>query len=267
MVRRGAGSPLDAFNEALRCAGQGVFLMDYDGTLAPFHAEVAAVRPYPGVVELLDAMLDTGRARIVVVTGRYLRAASPVLPTRNPLELWGSHGRERRWPDGRYAVAGIDGPGLEALTLADGWFDDVAALGGRSEAKPGSLAYHWRGLPAEAAAEIHELLLARFATAGLHRHLELLPFDGGIELRVRGRNKGDVVREVLAEVPEKLPVTYLGDDLTDEDAFEALRGRGLGVLVRPERRSTAAATWVQPPRGLLRLLEQWRTCLLGERVR
>lgn len=91
--------------------------------------------------------------------------------------------------------------------------------------------------------------------------LELLEFDGGVELRVSGRNKGSVVREVLAEEPTDAAVAYLGDDWTDEDAFRALRGRGLGVLVRDELRPTAAELWIRPPHQLVEFLDRWRAAL------
>lgn len=258
--------PLEAFDDGLRRTGRGIFLLDYDGTLAPFRQDVSQVVPYPGVVEALDAILDTGRARVAVITGRFLKAAPPLLPTRNPVEVWGSHGRERRWADGRYAVVGIDEAALRALNLADSWADAVSALGGRAEPKPGSLAFHWRGVPEAGASAIRQLLGRRFEEAGLEQWLEPLRFDGGMEFRVRGRNKGDVVREILAEESAQVPVSYLGDDLTDEDAFEALRGHGLGVLVRPQCRTTAAQLWVQPPDGLLGLLGRWHQCLMTGRL-
>jgi alpha,alpha-trehalase len=39
--------------------------------------------------------------------------------------------------------------------------------------------------------------------------------------------------------PDVLPF-YIGDDLTDEDAFRAVRDRGIGILVAEEPRETAA---------------------------
>ena len=34
---------------------------------------------------------------------------------------------------------------------------------------------------------------------------------------------------------------YIGDDVTDEDAFRALKGRGIGIVVRDQPYETAAA--------------------------
>ena len=63
---------------------------------------------------------------------------------------------------------------------------------------------------------------------------------------------------ILEEMGGSGAVAYLGDDRTDEDAFEAIAGKGLGVLVRPERRPTAAEVWLKPPGELLDFLDQWQ---------
>jgi hypothetical protein len=54
--------------------------------------------------------------------------------------------------------------------------------------------------------------------------------------------------------------------LTDEDAFKALKNRGLSVLVRNEFRPTAADVWIQPPQGLLDFLAEWLQACGGEQV-
>ena len=82
-------------------------------------------------------------------------------------------------------------------------------------------------------------------------------FDGGIELRVPARDKGDGVRTILGEMENDAIVAYLGDDLTDEDAFRAIKGKGLGVLVRKKLRPTAADVWIRPPKELLEFLAEW----------
>lgn len=52
-------------------------------------------------------------------------------------------------------------------------------------------------------------------------------------------------------------MAYLGDDVTDEDAFHAVKPRGLAVLVRAELRETAADLWIRPPRELVAFLRSW----------
>ncbi len=61
----------------------------------------------------------------------------------------------------------------------------------------------------------------------------------------------------MSEEPRETVFAYLGDDRTDEDAFCALQGRGLNVLVRRERRPTAADLWLEPPEDLLWFLRHW----------
>ncbi|NIP26121.1 MAG: trehalose-phosphatase, partial [Phycisphaerae bacterium] len=75
-----------------------------------------------------------------------------------------------------------------------------------------------------------------------------------LELRVPGRDKGDAVGTILAEMNQDAVTAYLGDDLTDEDAFKAIKGKGIGILVREELRSTAADVWIRPPEELLTFL-------------
>ena len=55
--------------------------------------------------------------------------------------------------------------------------------------------------------------------------------------------------------PDVLPF-YLGDDLTDEDAFRALKGRGVSVLVSEESRETAAEYQLRDTDEVVRWLER-----------
>jgi trehalose-phosphatase len=93
--------------------------------------------------------------------------------------------------------------------------------------------------------------------------LRIAEFDGGLELRVRSCNKGHVAMEIVREMGDA-PIAYLGDDRTDEDAFRALEGRALTVLVCPELRPTSAELWLRPPEEPLRFLNDWLTATRGE---
>lgn len=256
----GMGSPQE-FWDTLAHAGRGVLCLDYDGTLAPFHVDPDAVTPYPGVAPLLERIRQTGHTRLVVVTGREIRRHFP-LPGLDPhVEVWGSHGRERRLPDGQYAVAGISDESLQCLVEVDSWSPLIEAAGGRCEQKPGMMAIHWRGLPQERAAAIRETVVGLWGATEMGLCLDWLDFDGGIELRAPGADKALAVATVLREEHPGVPAAFLGDDITDESAFKLLRGRGFTGLVRPRFRPTAADYWISPPEGLMQFLSGWYRAL------
>ncbi|OGP60939.1 MAG: trehalose-phosphatase [Deltaproteobacteria bacterium RBG_13_61_14] len=247
---------LARFWERLAGAPQRVLMLDYDGTLAPFRVERDHAFPYPGVREALDRILAGRTSRLVLVSGRWTKDLIPLLGLRELPEIWGCHGLERLFPDGRYEIAPMDERSVQALAEADHWAE-AQGWGERCEAKPGSIALHWRGLaPAEQEALSRQFREA-WAVRGPASGLELHDFDGGLELRAPGRNKGDAVETILAEAGPEAAAAYLGDDLTDEDAFGAIRGRGLSVLVREQWRETAAELWLRPPGELVEWLNQW----------
>jgi trehalose-phosphatase len=255
------GFDLERFFVALGRAKTRALLLDYDGTLAPFQIERDRATPYPGVRKLLRAIQRAGHTRLVVVSGRALADLEPLLGLDPAPELWGAHGWERQLPGGARQLVALEpaaARGLEeaqALALASG-------LAERCERKPTSLALHWRGLPASEAEELRVWARRNWEMPGQRAGLVAHDFDGGIELRAPGRDKGHAVRTILGELGEAAVVAYLGDDRTDEDAFAAIKGRGLAALVRAEQRPTLADIRLRPPDELLVFLRRWHeTCL------
>lgn len=237
-------------------ARQSALLLDYDGTLAPFHRDRYMAIPYPCVTELLKDIMETGRTRLVVITGRRAQEVIPLLKLAPAPEIWGTHGLERLHRDGTYEPPEIDSYSKDALDAARTWVERLH-LSDLLEKKPGSVAVHWRDLADEKVLEIRNRVLLGWMAIADRSCLTLDEFDGGVEMRLTGRNKGDAVRTILAEMEMDTPVAYLGDDQTDEDAFRALQDRGLSVLVRPHRRETAADVWLRPPIQLAAFLLDW----------
>lgn len=247
---------LDDFFAAVAAAPHAALLLDYDGTLAPFRAERDEAFPYPGVRELLRRLIGAGRTRVVVISGRSVDDLVRLLDVAPLPELWGSHGWERRLPDGRYLPPELSATARAGLERA------VQALESRGlahalEQKPAGVALHWRGLDARTVPHLREEVGQAWAPIVVGHGLRVHPFDGGLELRVPGRDKGSAVQMLLAELGAAPPLAFLGDDLTDEDAFQCIGDRGLCVLVRPERRPSAAPLWLRPPDELLAFLERW----------
>lgn len=247
---------LDRFFHGLGRARERLLLLDYDGTLAPFHRRPEHAVPYPRVAELLREASRRCATRIVIVSGRRLADLRGPLARIPHDEAWASHGWECFTASGERLGYAIPNAAQRQLQLAEAPARSLAMHGARVERKAASVAVHWRGLAPDAVERVRALL-AR-AWDGLDAEaLALLEFDGGVELRARGRDKGAAVREILSVASRDAVCAYLGDDTTDEDAFEAIRGRGLGVLVRPQLRDTRAHLWIAPPLELVAFLERW----------
>lgn len=249
---------LEAFFSGFANGAKPLLLLDYDGTLAPFRVDRFTARPWAGVRELLASIQKQGRTRMAVVTGRPAREVAPLLGLDPPLEVWGLHGAERLHPDGRreleMAPAATQAE-LEELRTAL----KRDSLGGLVEDKANAVVMHWRGAPPRKARSIENRTRALFEPLAQMDGLGLLEFEAGLELRV-GRDKGGAVEAIMEEAGTLGPVAYLGDDLTDEAAFRAVRrigSRGLSGMVRQVWRETAAEVWLRPPAELREFLRMW----------
>jgi trehalose-phosphatase len=249
---------ISQFWAGLSSMGRGVLLLDYDGTLSPFRQERELAVPYPGVADAIERIQAGQQTRVVIVTGRNARDIPKLLRLEHTPEVWGSHGFERLGKDGICSNFELDSVTTASLSAISAWFKQKQ-LEQYIEKKPGCIAFHWRGLTenqTDALRAMVEPVMRRHATGAL----ELREFDGGLELRAGAASKATVVDTVLREEPDTA-AAYLGDDLTDEDAFRAIDGRGLAVLVRPEYRDTAAHAWLRPPDELLSFLNIWQLVL------
>lgn len=247
------------FYSRLATARQRVLMIDYDGTLAPFKIRPDQAVPYPGVAESLRALMDQGNTRLVIVSGRRAAEVADLLPLGRRPEIWGAHGWERVTPQGETQMQEPDAAVQEALARAESAAAAISVPGTRLERKPASIAFHWRGMSDSGVGALRERVSSAWKPLADGGLLELMPFDGGLEMRACGTNKQHAVKAVLSETPPDSAVAYLGDDITDEDAFRAVKAQGLAVLVRPEYRETAADLWIRPPQELLAFLDNWRT--------
>lgn len=213
-----------------------VLLLDFDGTLAEFNPDPAAPELTQERWNLLSHISGQPGMSLGIVSGRRLddlRAR-----TRLPDHVYhaGLHGLEievdgkrTTHPDLADAEAGVEG-------LADCLSRLIAEFpGAYIEDKGASVAVHTRPLPLD----MHEKVFARadvlavpWIAEGIVRRLEgnavveYLPNISG--------HKGEATRWISTDVESKFArrawVAYVGDDITDEDAFRAI-DRGIGVLV------------------------------------
>ncbi|RKZ33240.1 trehalose-phosphatase [bacterium] len=258
---------LDSFFRKLEYAEHSLLMLDYDGTLAPFRREKDKAFPYEGIRHILNEIIENGTTRVVIITGRWTQDIIPLLGLENRPEIWGSHGIERLMPNyepTKPDIMNFDEITMKGLAEIDLWVENNG-LTERAEHKPGCIAIHWRGMKPVNITKLKNKITQNLTPVAEKYKLMLSEFDGGMEIRVPGRDKGYAVETLLGEMPNDTASAYLGDDYTDEDAFEAIAGKGLSVLVRKQFRPTNADIWIKPPEQLIQFLQIWNKIIGGKR--
>ncbi|MFP5308396.1 MAG: trehalose-phosphatase, partial [Actinomycetes bacterium] len=232
-----------------------LLVLDFDGTLSPIVDDPDAAAPADGAIAAVAALAD--RAVVAIVSGRHLDDLVPRVGEL-PVTLVGGHGTEVRDPDGTRTSLFDDGPVQHVLDTCEAELTDLLAdVGGwRVERKPASLAVHHRtAVPADV-----ERLLPRvravLAAPAADGPFDVLDGKAVTELRPSGVDKGRALRWLARRHPDRR-VLVVGDDVTDEDAFEAADDLGgQAVLVSDSPRATAARWRIDDPVRVVWLLER-----------
>jgi trehalose 6-phosphate phosphatase len=221
----------DRIAEAVGGSPVAVFL-DFDGTLSPIVDDPdAAVLPEPAraaVTRLAEA------ATVAVVSGRDLEDVRTRAGVPGVLMV-GSHGFDILGPDGRRLEQPEAAELLRELDVAE-WElrDQLGSLSGvHVERKRYAIAAHHRRVDPSMGPEVERVMRA---TSDRHPGLAVSGGKKVFELRpALDWHKGAAVRWLLSELnlEDAVPI-YVGDDLTDEDAFRELQDRGIGVVVLGE---------------------------------
>ncbi|WP_412541899.1 trehalose-phosphatase [Longispora sp. K20-0274] len=234
---------------------------DYDGTLAPIVTDPSAAVPLQEGVAALRALASLPDTQAAVISGRALRDLAALSRLPSEIHLVGSHGSE-------FDVGFVHGLPAEALELHGRLHAKLVELtrgqpGIRLEVKPASIAVHTREADRATAARVLDAIRGDCALwEGVHAG------EGKevIELAVIPTNKGTALDRLRAQLGVGA-VLFVGDDVTDENAFAHLQGPDLGVKVGPGE--SRAKMRVEDPASVALLLatlfEIRRNWLLGER--
>lgn len=217
--------------------GAALFL-DFDGTLVELADAPDAISVPPEVTLLLGRLSERLEGRVALVSGRSIADLERYLDC-GALAVSGSHGLELRLRNGSQIPLGA----RHDLSAAR---ERVRQLAGEApgllvEEKPFSVALHYRQAPEERSRVTDGMAeIARSAGLALQQGKMV------IEIRPQGADKGDAVRAFMAQPDfSGARPLFVGDDLTDEDAFEAAAAMdGAGILVGAARHT--AARWRLP---------------------
>ena len=248
---------------------RAAILLDIDGTLAPIvrHADDAAVP-------------EATRAQLIAVAKRYAvvgcisgrrSATARQMVSLGSIAYVGNHGAELLEPGGTQPEIDPEVARHEQRVreFADAAYTTaVQRLRVRSEDKGSIVALHWRGAPDEDAAERAVREIAERAEADglwIHWGRKVLELRPPVEL-----NKGRGARRLL-DGRDLAAALYVGDDMTDLDAFAGLRalveegklGTAVCVGVRsdetPAPLEEGADLLVDGPAGVVELLRALAT--------
>lgn len=237
----GVFEDLQGFDAQLRGRRLAVFL-DYDGTLSP-------IVPRPEDAVISDTMRQAVAAlaevsTVAVVSGRD-RADVQERVGLADIYYAGSHGFDIAGPERRMQHdAGVEAlPELEAAERELG--RTLASVeGAQLERKRFSLAIHYRNVADEDVPRVERAVEeARRAHASLRKGVgkKVLELQPDVDWH-KGRAVHWLLEALDLRADDVLPV-YVGDDVTDEDAFRALHGQGLGVLVGMHDAGVTAADY------------------------
>ena len=244
---------LDAVRDRLAGAEGLLLCTDFDGTLAPITDDPDAAGITDANEDALRALADREGIELAVVSGREVGDVTARVGIEG-IAYAGNHGLELR-REGETTVHPI----------AAGRRDDIAALladlddrlagieGLVFEDKGVTATIHYRGVDPEDHSAVETAV-----EAALDKHDEDLSSSSGKEIFEVGPanpwDKGRLISLLTEDAPRGWIGAYLGDDTTDETAFEALGEAGLSVFVGEES-ETAARYRVSDPDGVARFFE------------
>ncbi len=214
--------------------GAALFL-DFDGTLVELAETPDAIRVSPLLAPLLARLGERLGGRLALVSGRSIADLERHLLCTG-LAVSGSHGLELRLRDGSHVPLAVRYDLSEARERLRSLAGETPGL--LVEDKPFGVAIHYRKAPQE-----EQRVTTILSELAERTGLTVQQGKMVAELRPPGADKGDAVRAFMLE-PDFAGARplFVGDDLTDADAFRAAEELGGGgILVGPER--ATAARW------------------------
>ncbi len=237
----------DELADLIAAAGADALLaFDVDGVLAPLVEHADDSRLQPGVGDALERLSQ--RQPVTIISGRSLDDLERLFGFASTIEVIGSHGLERR-SSGPIALDDDEQYTFDQLELLGQKAVEAAGEGAWLEYKPASVAVHVRTA---------DPVLARPAVDAVARLASMI--DGAevkhghmvVELLARSTTKGEALAALRADGQA---VVFLGDDVTDESAFELMTGeRDVSVRVGPG--DTAARYRIGSPNDVATLLQR-----------
>lgn len=252
IIAPGVSDPLQVAISNLASTERLLVALDFDGTLAPLvdrPEDARATDRSRAAIERLAVADDT---RVAIVSGRALESLGEVASPPDGTLLSGSHGVELQLDPAGVTIDLRDSE-MAKLERLSSIVEEVAAGadGAWIERKPAGLALHTRRLSTTAGTALQHS--ARDKVEAELLGITVRTGKAVLEFAVRSSDKGESLARLRQHVGATATI-YIGDDVTDEDAFAALDGDDVGVKVGQGK--SIATYRVRSPEDVAELLER-----------
>jgi trehalose 6-phosphate phosphatase len=243
---------------------KAALFLDYDGTLTPIVDDPESAFLSESMRQILVELADL--IPVAVISGRDLPDVQKLVSIET-IYYAGSHGFDIAGPWGMKTGPDKGAAFLPALDTAEKELQERIdpAAGARVERKKFSIAVHYRNVAEPKVVSVKDTVEE---VAALHRDLRMSGGKKIFELQPKTDwHKGKALLWLLGELElDKGHVVpfYIGDDVTDEDAFKALKNGGIGIVVMEKHRPTAARYRLRSPHEVERFLKEILSAHRGE---
>jgi trehalose 6-phosphate phosphatase len=190
---------------------------DYDGTLAPIVDDPAAAHPDARAIQAMRDLEALPNTAVAIISGRARADLAGFLGDMASVVLIGGHGGE--WEDGT-ATSQADALAARLEQIA-GEFP-----GATVEPKPTGAAFHYRLVDDDTAEDAASAAIVAAADLAAR----VVRGKRVVEFSISDADKGSALQRLRDKISPDVTI-FIGDDVTDEDAFAALGSTDIAVKV------------------------------------
>lgn len=210
-------------------AEKRLLLLDYDGTLVGFQADIERASPDKELYELLGSLHADTRNRLVIISGRQHETLEAWFGALG-LSLIAEHGAWTRMAGEEWRLTS---------GLSDAWKPEIMPIletytdrtpGSFIEEKSYSLVWHYRKAESDLGEMRANELVSNLRFLAADKGLQLLPGNKVIEVKNIEINKGKAAINLIEQGSFDF-ITAIGDDHTDEDIFKVLPPGAVSIKV------------------------------------
>ncbi|MBK6265568.1 trehalose-phosphatase [Marivirga sp. S37H4] len=239
-----------------------VLFLDYDGTLTPIVSdpdEAILSDKARNVVSKLSKQIT-----VAVISGRdrkdiqsKINLDSLIYAGSHGFDISGPDGMEMQYEPGRKTLPALD----EAEKRLNEKLQDVE--GAWVERKKFAIAVHYRNVADKKVEVVKNAVLEELE---VYRELKKGSGKKILELKPdidwdKGKALNWLMEELKLDANEYIPI-FIGDDITDEDALQAVKDKGIGIMVGSHDQKTAATYRLKNTEEAIEFLDRLQKRLL-----